>query len=284
MCYTIFIVKANKKEGRRLTSLPRQPRRKSHSNVYHCMLRGINKQDIFFEKEDYLKFQDIIRKTKETHLYQLYSYVLMPNHIHLEIKDEGQKISQIIHSIATSYATYFNKKYERKGHVFENRFQSKNVENTVYIFNLVRYIHQNPLKAGIGKMEKYQWSSYFEYFQNQEVEKREKIVDTEEILEIFLPGVDQEQAKKEFIKFNDKIFKFRESKELLEYEIKNRLTDKEVIYFIKEELGIDNIQEIQKYNMEERNKIIRKVKKFKGISHQQIARILGINIRIIQRA
>ena len=57
-----------------------------------------------------------------------------------------------------------------------------------------------------------------------------------------------------------------------------------MIYFIKEELGIDNIQEIQKYNMEERNKIIRKVKKFKGISHQQIARILGINIRIIQRA
>lgn len=109
--------------------------------MYHCMLRGINKQDIFFEEKDYLEFQNIIKKTKEDYLYQLYSYVLMPNHIHLEIKDENQKLSQIIHSMATSYAIYFNKKYQRAGHVFENRFQSKNVENSYYILNLVRYIH-----------------------------------------------------------------------------------------------------------------------------------------------
>ncbi len=102
--------------------MPRQPRRKSHSKVYHCMLRGVNKQDIFFEKKDYLEFEDIIRKTKKKFLYQLYSYVLMPNHIHLEIKDENQKLSPIIHSMATSYANYFNKKYERTGHLFENRF------------------------------------------------------------------------------------------------------------------------------------------------------------------
>jgi len=150
-------------------NLPRISRRKSQSDVYHCILRGINKQDIFFEEKDYLKFQDIIRKTKETYLYQLYSYVLMPNHIHLEIKDKNQKLSQTMHSIETSYANYFNRKYERKGHVFENRFQSKNVENDFYRFNLVRYIHQNPLKAGISKMEQYQWSSYFEYFRNEKI-------------------------------------------------------------------------------------------------------------------
>ena len=108
------------------------------------MLRGINKQDIFFEEKDYLEFQSIIRRTKKKFLYQLYSYVLMPNHVHLEIKDENQKVSKIIHSIATSYANYFNKKYERKGHLFENRFKSKTVENAYYILNLVRYIHQNP--------------------------------------------------------------------------------------------------------------------------------------------
>lgn len=79
--------------------MPRQPRRQSRSNVYHCMLRGINKQDIFFDPKDYLEFQSIIRKTKKTFFYQLYSYVLMPNHIHLEIKDENQKLSQIIHSM-----------------------------------------------------------------------------------------------------------------------------------------------------------------------------------------
>ena len=132
--------------------MPRQPRKQSCSSVYHCMLRGINKQDIFFDKKDYLEFQSIIKKTKEAFFYQLYSYVLMPNHIHLEIKDKNQKLSQIIHSMATSYANYFNKKYQRVGHLFENRFRSKNVENSCYILNLVRYIHQNPVKAGLTQM------------------------------------------------------------------------------------------------------------------------------------
>ena len=119
------------------------------------MLRGVNQQDIFFEDKDYLVFQNIIKKTKKVYLYQLYSYVLMPNHIHLEIKDENQQLSQIIHRIATSYAIYFNNKYQRKGHLFENRFRSKSVENTYYILNLVKYIHQNPVKAGICQIEQY---------------------------------------------------------------------------------------------------------------------------------
>lgn len=246
------------------------------------MLRGINKQDIFFEEKDYLEFQNIIRKTKNKFLYQVYSYVLMPNHIHLEIKDNNQKLSQIIHSITTSYVNYFNKKYERKGHLFENRFQSKNVENTYYVLNLVRYIHQNPLKAGICKMERYKWSSYFEYFNDEKIEEENKIVDTEEILNMFFPK--KEEAKKKFFEFNKKVFKFQESIELLEYEMKSKLADEEVIYFIKEELGIYNMQEIQKYNVKQRDKIIRKIKKIKGISQPQIARILGINIRMIQKA
>ena len=262
--------------------MPRQVRRKSRSNVYHCMLRGINKQDIFFEEKDYLEFQNIIRKSKNKFLYQLYSNVLMPNHIHLEIKDESQKISQIIHSITTSYANYFNKKYERKGHLFENRFQSKNVENSYYILNLVRYIHQNPLKAGICKMEQYKWSSYLEYFCDEKVEEESKIVDTEEIFNLF--STEKKNSKKEFCEFNKKTFRFQESTELLEYEMKSKLTDEEVIYFIKEELGIYNIQEIQNYSAEKRDKIIRKIKKFKGVLQPQIGRILGISVRIIQRA
>lgn len=263
--------------------MPRQPRMKSRSKVYHCMLRGINRQDIFFDKQDYLKFQDIISKTKTTFFYQLYSYVLMPNHIHLEIKDENQKLSQIIHNMATSYASYFNKKYERVGHLFENRFQSKNVENSYYMLNLVRYIHQNPVKAGISKIDKYKWSSYSEYFKNKnKKEQYNNLVDTQEILSMFsreLPN-----ARKEFLEFNRKTLKFQNSNELLEYEMKNKLTDEEVIYFIKEELGIESIQEIQNYNVEYRDKIIQQIRKIKGITQTQIARILGITVRMVQNA
>ena len=167
------------------------------------MIRGVNQQDIFFEEQDYLKFQEIIKRTKQKFLYQLYSYVLMPNHIHLEIKDENEELSKIIHNIATSYATYFNKKYQRVGHVFENRFLSKNVENSYYILNLVRYIHQNPVKAGICKMSNYKWSSYLEYFKSKNITNSEKIVDTQEILSIFSSkNVDVE---KDFFEFNKNI-------------------------------------------------------------------------------
>lgn len=261
--------------------MPRQPRVKSRSKIYHCMLRGINRQDIFFDKQDYLKFQNIIRQTKSKFFYQLYAYVLMPNHIHLEIKDENQKLSQIIHSIATSYASYFNKKYKRVGHVFENRFQSKNVENSYYMLNLVRYIHQNPVKAGISKMDEYIWSSYSEYFKNENL-KEDLFVDTKEILLMF--SSEKERSKEGFLEFNKKSFKFQDSIELLEYEMRNKLTDEEVIYFIKEELGIYNIQEIQNYNIKYRNEIIQKIRKIQGVTQPQIARILGITVRMVQNA
>jgi len=267
---------------RRLILLPRQPRRKSYSDVYHCMLRGINKQDIFFDKKDYLEFQSIIKRTKNIFSYKLYSYVLMPNHIHLEIKDEKQKLSQIMHSISTSYANYFNKKYKRVGHLFQNRFQSRNVENSYYILNLVRYIHQNPIKAGICEMNKYSWSSYSEYFKKEKLKNEDCIVDTDEILLMF--STKNNNVKSEFFEFNRKCLKFHDSLELLEYEMRNKLTDEEVIYFIKQEIGIENIQEIQKYNINYRDDIIQRIKKIKGITQKQIARILGVNIRIVQRA
>lgn len=246
------------------------------------MLRGINKQDIFFDEKDYLRFQSIIKKTKEIFFYQLYSYVLMPNHIHLEIKDETDKIAQIIHSIATSYANYFNRKYQRVGHVFESRFKSKNVENSYYLLNLVRYIHQNPIKAGICKMDEYKWSSYIEYFKSEEVKLNESIVDKDDVLTTFLG--DKKADSKEFFEFNQKTLKFQDSVEFLEYEMRNNLTDEEIIYFIKETIGIDNIQEIQKYEKKHRDEIIGKIKSIKGVSQKQIARVLGTTIRVVQKA
>lgn len=262
--------------------MPRTPRVKSHSKVYHCMLRGINQQDIFFNEKDYLKFIDIIKKSKEKFNYQLYSYVLMPNHIHLEIKDENQKISHIIQGIATSYANYFNRKYKRVGHLFQGRFKSKNVEGAYYMFNLVRYIHQNPVKAGVSTIDKYAWSSYNEYFSSDKIKEENKIVDTKEIFEIFSQELNKE--KEEFLKFNRESINFERSEELLEYDIRNMLTDEEVIYFIQEKFKIYNIQDIQKYNKKYRDKIIQEIKKIHGTTLVQLSRVLGINIRIIERA
>ena len=260
--------------------MPRKSRKISKTKVYHCMLRGINKQEIFFDSQDYLKFKKELNETKEFFSYKLYSYVLMPNHIHLEIKDENDKLAKIMQSLQLRYSNYFNKKYERTGHLFENRFKSKIVEEEMYKLNLLRYIHQNPVKAGISNIDKYAWSSYIEYIDGNKEEI--KLTDTIEILEMF--SSDSKDAKNQFILFNQENYKFKNSEELLEYEMKSNLTDEEIIYFVKEYLKIDNIQEIQQYKPSLRDEIIYQISKIKGTTQNQISRILGLNIRIIQRA
>lgn len=252
--------------------LPRKTRKKSVTGIYHCILRGINQQDIFFEDQDYFKFLNVLLSSKNFYQFKLLSYVLMPNHIHLQVKDEKENLSKFMHNIEIRYSTYFNKKYKRIGHFFENRFFSVPVETENYIKNLVRYIHQNPQNAYISTVEEYRWSSYNEYL------KSGKLVDTDLVWNLF------ENNYEDFIQFNKENVKFNDSKEFLEYEIKNTLTDNELIYFIKEVLKIDNIQDIQKYNNKERDGLLRELKKVNGCTCKQLSRVLGLNIRIIQRA
>lgn len=269
----------NKKE-KECDILPRQSRRKSITKVYHCIARGINKQDIFLDKQDFAKFKKELEFTKNIYSLDLYSYVLMSNHIHLQIKDEKDNLSQFMKSLQIRYVNYFNKKYDRIGHLFQDRFQSKNVENVNYFFNLLRYIHQNPVKARIAKVDKYEWSSYKDY-----ISDAQELIANEQKTEVFgLLSDNPKEAVKKFINYNQEIITISNSEDLLEYEIKKNLTDEELIYWIKKELEIANMQEIQNYEKKKRNEIIARIKKIRGCNHEQIARILGISRRIIQRA
>lgn len=255
--------------------MPRQPRDKSVSGIYHCMLRGINKQDIFFDEQDYLKFIKEIKRTKELYSYKLFSYVLMPNHIHLEIKDEKDNLSNIMQSMQIKYSNYFNQKYEREGHLFQNRYKSIPVESKSYIINLIRYIHQNPEKAKIDKTENYNWSSYQDY------QKDKEIIDSEVVFK-YLDEENEQTKKEKILELSREIIKIEDSKFLLDCEIRKKLTDEELIYFIKNRLEIENIQEIQKYNKENRIKLLKKIKDIKGWNYLQMSRVLGISIRLVR--
>ena len=98
----------------------------------------------------------------------LYAYCLMPNHIHLLIKESQEGIGSVIKRIAISYASYFNHKYQRIGHLFQDRFKSEPVDDMNYFITLIRYIHQNPVAAGItSNVEDYVWSSWVEYTESR---------------------------------------------------------------------------------------------------------------------
>ena len=153
--------------------MARQIRKKSGTGIYHVMLRGINRQDIFEDDEDYLHMTSILRAQSERYdekgvrlspFCTFYAYCLMSNHLHLLIQEREKTISDIVKRIGVTYAHYFNKKYERSGHLFQDRFRSEPVDDIEYFVTLLRYIHQNPLKAGIiENINDYPWSSWKEY-------------------------------------------------------------------------------------------------------------------------
>lgn len=144
--------------------MPRGARVLGESGIYHVMLRGINQQQIFYDDEDYCRFITIISRMKEISHFELYAYCLMGNHVHLLIRETDEPLDRIFRRIGASFVYWYNMKYERSGHLFQDRFKSEPVENDVYFLSVLRYILQNPVKAGLcQRPEQYSYSSAKEY-------------------------------------------------------------------------------------------------------------------------
>jgi len=150
----------NKKRCR----MPRQARVKSITGIYHIMLRGIDKRDIFLDNEDKLKFLESIEKAKEKGKFNVLGFCLMDNHVHMLLK-EYEEIGTSIKRITVGYVGWHNKKHDRTGHLFQNRYMSEPVNTEEYLVTVLRYIHQNPVKARIvTSVKDYKWSSYGFYY------------------------------------------------------------------------------------------------------------------------
>ena len=153
--------------------MPRKSRKHSDTGIYHVMLRGIDRCNIFNEEQDCLKFIKILKesvaqidKEGEPHPARcvIYAYCLMSNHVHLLIGDNGNDIGDVMKRIGVSYVSYYNKHHYRIGPLFQDRFRSEPVNNARYFITLLSYIHLNPVAAGITKHPtEYRWSSWHEY-------------------------------------------------------------------------------------------------------------------------
>lgn len=109
--------------------MPRQARKKSCSNIYHLMMRGINRQVIFEDNDDYKRFLDTLIRFKGKCDYTIYAYCLMSNHVHLLLKVGQEPLEKVMRRICASYVRWYNYKYERIGYLFQDRFKSEVVEN-----------------------------------------------------------------------------------------------------------------------------------------------------------
>lgn len=254
--------------------MPRKSREMSSSGIYHIMLRGINRQDIFQDDEDMSKWIGTLGNYKSVCGYEVYGYCLMSNHIHLILREGKETVSQVIKRIGASYVYWYNMKYERCGHLFQDRYKSECVENDSSLLTVLRYILQNPVKAGIVKdPAKYRWSSYDEY-----IRQDSSLTDTGFVLGIL--SHDHVKAVGVF-----KEYMGEESKEMcLDDEIRKRrqVSDEEARKLIRKLSGSDNLQILQQLDKKDRNEIIKKLKG-NDVSIRQLARITGVGRRIIEK-
>lgn len=248
--------------------MPRQARQKCESNIYHVMLRGAGQQQIFEDTEDSERFLEILAECKQISEFALYAYCLMGNHVHLLIKEQREPLEQIVKRIATRYVYWFNTKYERCGHLFQDRFKSEPVSDEKYFLTVLRYIHQNPVKAGIcNAVEDYAYSSYREYVASA------KIIDTEFAFAHISP--------EDFVQ----IHHLPEQTQCLDIENREgspRVTDEQARRIIEMHTKCHNASDFQRLDVAKRNQYL-KLLKAHGLSIRQISRLTGISFGIVSR-
>jgi putative transposase len=251
--------------------MPRVSRTKIYRGVYHIILRGVNKQTIFEDDEDKQKFLETLLKFKPISGYELYGYCLMDNHVHLLIHELVESLAVAFKRICSSYVFWYNQKYERCGHLFQERFKSEVVETRLSFLKVLRYIHQNPLKAGLtDNVFDSKWTSISEYT------NRAHIVNTEYGLQLISPDL------KKAIEWYRNYMQQPNNDLCMDQIVRVRMRDCQVLECLNQ-LGISSISELQQLSIGERNEKLLLLKNLDGISIRQLARITGISKSVIQR-
>ena len=144
--------------------MPRKPRLDVPGALHHIMIRGNNKANIFSDDQDRSKFLQRLGENVVEAQCSVYAWVLMSNHVHILFKSGRKGISTVMRKLLTWYAVYFNRRHKRTGHLFENRYKSILCDEDNYLLALIRYIHLNPVRAGMVKtmeaLDGYLWSGH----------------------------------------------------------------------------------------------------------------------------
>ena len=162
--------------------MPREKRIWYPGAAYHVMSRGIRRSAICKDQADYEIFCMILRNTMEKHPFKLHSYCMMTNHLHMQITTMSTEIWKIMKCLLFHYARTFNQRHGYSGHLFESRYTSCLIEDPVYFLEVSRYIHLNPVRAGMVREPlAYPYSSYDSYI----LQKANPLLEKKEILDYF---------------------------------------------------------------------------------------------------
>lgn len=247
--------------------MPRKARQQSSLCIHHVILRGINKQIIFEDRYDYLQFISVLKYYKEKCNFRLYAYCLMDNHIHLLIQHSGDDLEIIMKKIEIKFVRWYNNKYNRIGNLFQERYKSEAIDNEAYFLTVFRYIHQNPLKAGIESIPGiYPWSSYHCY-----ANLDDSFVDIDTIINLF-PDYSN------CIRYLNTVA----DDKCLDY-LSYRLKDPEALQLIQKLTSCKSPSDFQHLDISTRNKYLYQLVQ-NNISIRQLSRLTGISRTSISNA
>ncbi|MFH1619462.1 MAG: transposase [bacterium] len=180
--------------------MPSPPRLLFAGAHYHVICRGNNRSSVFTDNSDRLKYLTILRAAKPLFSVRFFSYALMDNHVHLYLTTQMANLSEAMFWISKRYSDHFNSRHGRTGHLFGARFKSRIVQKDRYALALVRYIHLNPVKAGMVETpETYPWSSHHEFLESGQKNSPEPLCDCSAVLEHF--GTDEAKILKNYRDF-----------------------------------------------------------------------------------
>lgn len=258
--------------------MPRPLRTVSETGIYHVMSRGSRRKVIFHDSEDKQRFINIMINKKMNGSFSLYGYCIMDNHYHLVIKEEKESLSTIMKMINAAYAIYYNERYEGMGHVFQDRYRSEAINNDTYLLGVTRYIHNNPIKAGLEKrIQDYPWSSYQQYFYYK---KDNELVNISFVLSLF--SEDLNKSISMFAEFNN----IDNSDIYLEDYCEKEEEDKVRNYIEKiineNQISIEDLLNGYKC-LALRNSVIKNIKSTSILTISRISKITGISRSIINK-
>jgi REP element-mobilizing transposase RayT len=231
------------------------------------MLRGIDRQQIFEDASDYLMFLEILEDCRSVSGFQLFAYCLMGNHAHILLRVTEERLETIFKRIGGRYVYWHNAKYQRIGPLFQDRFKSEPVEDDSYFLTVLRYIHNNPVKAGLcRKPGEYPYSSYTAYLTASDT------VDTEFGLGM-LPG--EEYARYHSLPNSDRCLEISETK-------RYAVTDDQARKIIEKLTHCRSISDFQSLEEPRKKNYTKKIHN-KGVSIRQISRLTGISKGMVER-
>lgn len=256
--------------------MPRKPRTISSTGIYHIILRSVNQHIIFETESDYQKFLYILSDCKIKYDIDIYAYCLMDNHIHLLLYSIPDALSSFFQSLGTRFVRWYNSKYTRSGHLFQERFHSCPIENKSHYLATLVYIHNNPVKANIVQYpSKYRWSSFKAFYGQKNplinVSFSYDIAGSKDsLLKFFSSHSINNNTETDSYFVND------------HRETTHFLADEQALYIFKKVTNLSSTSETQFLPRKTRNEYIRLLRQNK-LTQKQIARLMDVSISTVKR-